>query len=86
VLLLHYSRAVFRILLPFIGIIVTCIVVATRQYTTYQLLDTNTYGTTIYSKTAGLEFAAYFIAFLTAILTGVICGLVINLFLNIKER
>jgi hypothetical protein len=54
ILVLYFSRAIFRVLLTLIGIIVTAIVVSNRQYSTVGLLNTVTYGSTIYAKTAGL--------------------------------
>jgi len=54
IVVMHFSRPLFRIILPLLGSIVAAIVVANRQASTIQLLDTTTYGTDIYSKTAGL--------------------------------
>lgn len=83
ILLLHFSRALFRILLPLLGIIVTAIVVSTRKDSTIQLLDTATYGD-IYPKTAGLEIAAYFITVVIALLVGIITGVFINCYMAYK--
>lgn len=83
ILLLHFSRALFRILLPFFGIIVTAIVVASRKNSSVELLDINTFGN-IYPQTAGLEIVAYIITILIAILVGLITGVLINCYLSYK--
>lgn len=85
VILLYFARALFRILLPLLGAIVAAIVVANRQYSTVELLNTTTYGTSIYSTTAGLEIAGYFVTLGIGIAGGLAAGLAINLFHFIKE-
>lgn len=86
VVIMHYSRALFRIVITFIGIIITAIVVSTRQSTTVLLLNTDIYGTNIYAKTAGLEIVGYIITFIVGLLTGGLCGIVVNLFMRWKQR
>ena len=86
ILILYYARALFRIVLPLLGSIVAAIVVANRQYSTYPLLNTTTYGTDIYTKTSGLEVAGYFVTLGVSLVGGVLSGLGVNLFLYVKEN
>lgn len=83
---LYFNRSFFRIVLPLIGTIVNCVVISTRRSTKHPLLNTNTYGENIYAKTAGLQFASYFVTLGTAAVTGIICGLVANFFMGMKSK
>lgn len=84
ILVLYFSRAIFRVLLTLIGCIVAAIVVSNRQYSSVPLLNTTTYGITIYAKTAGLEIAGYFVTFGLSLIAGILCGLAVNLFHSYK--
>lgn len=86
IIVMYYSRALFRIILPLLSSIIAAIVVSNRQVSTVLLLDTATYGTNIYVLTAGFEIVAYFVTLVIGIVTGILCGLAINLFLYIKNN
>lgn len=60
----------------------TAIVVSSTQASTVLLLDTDTYGSNIYAKTAGLEIVGYIVTVGIGAVTGVLCGFAINLFMS----
>lgn len=82
----YFSNPIWRILLTFLSTIITAIVIATRRTSSVPLLNTETNGNSIYGKTAGLEFAGFFITFGISLIVGVLCGYLINGTLELIHR
>ena len=74
----HHGRMVYRTVVPILGIIITCIVVAARSGQTPNLTNNS------YSKIAGLEFVGFIVVFLFAAIFGLITALIIKGFLSTK--
>lgn len=77
-ILQDYSKVVYRIGLPIIGIIICSIVVAGRSSKIPALLTDN------YSRIAGLEILSFIIVFLFAIIFGAITAVCINIYLSYR--
>lgn len=72
-------------LMVLISSIVSAIIVSSRYNSvstsgvSYELLNLGTgYGTAIYSRIAGLQFAGYLVTFGIAAICGLICGFIVN--------
>lgn len=78
--MVKYSKIVYRIFLPLLGIIICSIVVATRSGQSPALFNGN------YSYTAGMEIVAFLVVMGIATFFGFIIGLVINIFHQTKSK
>lgn len=77
----RYCRTIFRIIVPFLGIIVCSIVVDTRSTRTPTLYADGT----DYPLQAGLEIVGYLVTIAIAACFGALSGVFVNLFMNYKE-
>ena len=77
--MVYYGRIFYRLVIPFLGIIICSIVVAARSNRTPSLLTDN------YSKIAGLEIVGLIIVLIFALIFGAITAYCMKLFISSKE-
>ena len=73
------GRMIYRIIFPFLGIIITSIVVSTRSGQTPNLINDT------YSKIAGLEIVGFLLVLVFSALFGLGTAFVLKCFLNSKD-
>ena len=74
-----HGRMIYRILFPFLGIIICSIVVGARSGQTPNLIN-NTY-----SKIAGLEIVGFLLVLVFAAIFGLLAAFLIKIFLGSKD-